>query len=407
MTAAPLSPRDRWTLAGGGLAVSLAVLIIVCQPWDLRNAFMIGAPIGRDFASFWLSGRLALQGKLDLLIDLPAYNDVLFHTFDHFATDWLVFSYPPPLLLVLAPLGALPHLPAVLIWTAGNLALTAAAVRLLSRDRALPWIACISPASFMMIAFGHFGGALGFLATYALVRADRRPALAGVCLALLALKPQFAVSLAVLLVLTGGWRVVLFALPAGVAVIGLSVFAFGVQPWVNFVAWTIPFQNQVMANIPAKAFWMMSVYTTACMVGLPQWAAWALQIPYSAAVMAGAAWLLVRHGRTPATVALALFAIILALPYSAIYDLALAAPALTVALFAERAGATDPPLAGGPAVALWLAPAFAIPFGLMALPIVPAIIATMLLVAVLHRCGWPGPRDASPGLRHRAAGTGA
>jgi hypothetical protein len=143
------------------------------------------------------------------------------------------------------------------------------------------------------------------------------------------------------------------------------------------------------------------------MAGLPRWAAWALQIPYSILVMAGAAWLLIRNGRTPTTVALGLFAIILALPYSAIYDLALVAPALTVAMFAEQPREADAPLAGGPAVALWLAPAFAIPFGLMALPIVPATIAVMLLVALAYACGWRGTRDAAAGLRHRAAGTGA
>jgi hypothetical protein len=405
VTDAAPSHRDRWSLAGGGLVASLAVLILVCHPWDLRNAFMIGAPVGRDFANFWLAGRLALEGRLDLLVDLPGYNALLFHVFDHFATDWLAFSYPPTALLFLAPFGALPHLPAVLLWTAANLALMAGAIRLLSADRALPWIVCISPGAFMMVAFGHFGGALGFLATYALTGADRRPALAGICLALLGVKPQFAASLAVLLLLTGGWRVVAYAVPASAALVAASVVAFGIQPWLNFFEWTIPFQNRVMANIPDKAFWMMSVYTTARMAGLPQWAAWALQVPYSAAVMAGAVFLLLRKRHARATIALALFAAIAALPYAAIYDLAVTAPALAVAMLAGRPG--EPGLAPGwAAVALWLAPAFAIPFGLMGLPIVPAIIALMVLIGLLHQCGLPGSAGVGAvGLRPDPAET--
>jgi hypothetical protein len=143
--AAPaVAARDRRILVGGGVAVTLFILVVVCRPWDLHDALMIGAPIGRDFANFWIGGVLALKGRLDLLVDIDGYNELIFQTFHHNPRG-LVFSYPPHILLFLVPFGALPHLVSVLSWSAGNLWLAARAVRLVSDERGLPWVAVLSP----------------------------------------------------------------------------------------------------------------------------------------------------------------------------------------------------------------------------------------------------------------------
>jgi alpha-1,2-mannosyltransferase len=387
MTSAEPSRRDFWLLVSGGAVVSLFMLVLICRPWDLENAFMIGAPIGRDFSNFWLTARLAIEGKLDLLVDIAGYNELLLsRTFHHDPNDWLVFSYPPHILPFLVPFGALPFGPAVVLWTLANLTLMACTVRLLSAERGLPWAACLSPAAFMMAAFGHFGGALAYLATYTLVRAERRPAAAGCCLALVSVKPQLAASLALFLILVGRWRVVLWAVPATAGLVSLSVLAFGIKPWLNFFDWTVPFHARMFANLSVNAFWMMSVYTAAVIGGLPRWTAWAFQLAFSIVVMGTAIFLFIRKGKNPRTVALGLFAAVAALPYSAIYDLAIVMPALTVALFAEQSGEDRPLLSQGLAAALWLAPSFAIALGLVGLPIVPAIIAATLLVALFGQC---------------------
>jgi hypothetical protein len=400
-----ITPRDRRVLVGVGAALFLFVYIVDCRPWDLENALMIGAPVGRDFVNFWLGGKLALEGRLDLLADFDGYN-VLIHQLFHHNAGGLVFSYPPHILLFVAPFGALPFLPAVLLWSALNLALIAGAVRLLDPDRELTWAACLSPAALVMVAVGHFGGALAFLAVLILTRGSRQPVLAGCCLALISVKPQFAASFGLFLLLIGQWRTVLVAAPATAGLVGLSVLAFGIQPWLNFVQWTLPFHARILSDFQPAAFQTaIAIYTTARMIGLGHGAAWVLQLAYGLPLLAAAVLLFRRHGPEGRTIALGLLAVILLLPYSAVHDLAIAAPALTVALFAAPSG-TDRPLFGlGAANALWLAPALAIPLGQLELPLVAIVVSVTVAVAASGQL-WPPP-DRSPsvlGTRSAAAG---
>src|SRR5712671_3908966 len=91
-----------------------------------------------------------------------------------------------------------------------------------------------------------FGG-FAFLAIYVLTRTDARPHIAGMCLALMSVKPQLALVFGIFLLFTGRWRAMLWSLPATACLIGLSVAAFGVKPWVNFVEWTMPFHAKVFS----------------------------------------------------------------------------------------------------------------------------------------------------------------
>jgi hypothetical protein len=395
-----LTVRDRWLLGAGGVAVTLFILIVVGRPWDLHDALMIGAPIGRDFPNFWIGGVLALKGKLDLLTDFDGYNELIFQTFHHNQRG-LVFSYPPHILLFLVPFGALPHPLSVVLWSAGNLWLIARAVRLLSEERGLPWVAVLSPAALIMVAMGHFGGAVAFLAIFILTRAGARPIVAGCCLALLTIKPQFAASIGLFLLLAGHWRVLVSGAVATACLVGLSVLAFGIEPWVGFFEWTLPFHARLLTHFQLGAFrTAMSIYTTARMVGLGDGAAKLLQLCFALPVLAATVYLFRRRGADAQTVTLILLDVLLILPYFQYYDLAIAAPALTVALFAPSDGDRTF-LSAAPASALWLAPPFALPAGQVALPIVPVVVAIVLVVALVGQ--FLPRRDAADGPQPGAA----
>lgn len=403
-TATPaVSVRDRRILVGGGVAVTLFILLVVCRPWDLHDALMIGAPIGRDFANFWIGGVLAIKGKLDLLVDFDGYNELVFQTFHHNPRG-LVFSYPPHILLFLVPFGAMWHPLSVLLWSAGNLWLIARAVRLLSDERGLPSVAVLSPAALIMVAMGHFGGALAFLSIFILTRASARPVLAGCCLALLTVKPQFAASMGLFLLLVGQWRVLVSGAVATAGLVGLSVLAFGIQPWIGFFEWTLPFHAQLLTHFQVGAFrTAMSIYTTARMEGLGDGVAKILQLAFALPVLAASVHLFRRRGADAQTVTLTLLGVLLILPYTAIHDLAIVAPSLTVALFAAVAAHDRPFLSLAPASALWLAPPFAVPFGQLALPIVPVVVAIVLVVALVGQ--FRPQRDPAAGLHPGAAAT--
>src|SRR5205807_135098 len=191
------------------------VVVAMCQPWDLTDHFMVGAPFGRDFVNYWMGGRLALDARLDVLTDLHAYNALIAARFGHTAEDFFVFSYPPTLLPFLVPFGALPYLPALIAWTAINLALLAWSVRLITADPRPMVAACLSPAALTMVAYGHFGGAMAALAILALTRGARQPVLAGLCLALMTIKPQLAAAIGLLMLLLAQWRAGARAAAAG------------------------------------------------------------------------------------------------------------------------------------------------------------------------------------------------
>jgi hypothetical protein len=184
---------------------------------------------------------------------------------------------------------------------------------------------------------------------------------------------------------------VMWSVPATLILVAASVAAFGVQPWINFIEWTVPFHARLLSDFNIELLrTAISVYAGLSMGGLPGWAAQVAQYAFSIAVFWRAAVLFRRDGADARTIALALFALIATLPYYNAYDLAIVAPALALALFDPRA-----PLLGPiPAAALWLAPIFALPLGIMALPVVPAIVAATLLLALF--AGSQGSRQPAP-----------
>ena len=380
MSTPDVAQRDRWILVAIGVAVVVGVVVTVCRPWDLQNGLMIGAPVGRDFANFWLGGRLALDGNFPLLIDVAGYNELFSRTFDHNPAESFIYSYPPHSLLFVAPFAALPFTPAVYLWTALNLFGIERAVRLLGGNASLAVTACLSPAVLTMVVFGHFGGALAWLAVYALLRAETRPMLASVCLALISVKPQLALVLGIILILTGRWRAVAWSVPATLSIVALSVAAFGIEPWRNFVTWIVPFHARLVADFSIEGLrTVISVYAGARLSGLPGLPAQLLQYAFSLVVLARAVILFRRQGANARTVTLAVLAGLAALPYFNSYDLAIAAPALTLALF-DREEA--PLLPFVPAVVLWLLPIFSIPVGLLEIPAIPLLFNAVLLLAL-------------------------
>ncbi len=226
-----LSVRDR-AILGVGAAVSLLAWLAM-RPWDFQG-WMIGAPLGRDYVNFWLAPRLVLAGQGAMLTDLPAYAETVMGLFGLRRDPMLLFSYPPHTLFLLAPFSALPFIPAVLVWTAVNLACLALATRLVIRRTlggAMLWAVCLSPSAVAMMMYGHFGGILALAATLVLFEAERRPVVAGIGLAVLSVKPQFACALGVMLLGAGYWRCLLAGAAVTFVLVALSAATFGVAVW--------------------------------------------------------------------------------------------------------------------------------------------------------------------------------
>ena len=222
--------RQLWTVGG---AVGLFTLVVAAG-----NAFQsperrLGLDaFGQDFMAFYSAGKLALAGRGSELYDFVALAQAQHAIADRagvtMAATVAPWWNPPHVALAFAPLAMLPLRAALLVWTLVGLACLAAATVLLSRivGEASPlrrhrWLApaliVACPATLQAIGHGQNTLVSMLLMTLVVLAWRARAAMpAGVACALLFYKPQLAAIVAVGLVATLGWRVVVGLLIGGI-----------------------------------------------------------------------------------------------------------------------------------------------------------------------------------------------
>lgn len=385
----PTRQRRQLAVHAGGGVVSAASWLLMA-PWNIHG-WMIGAPLGRDFVNFWMAPRLVLAGKGALLIDLPAYSEAIRATFGLTRDPGLLFVYPPHALLLFAPFAALPFLPAVLLWTAANLAGLALATRLLlggAPAGGAILAACLSPPAVAMMMYGHFGGLLALATTVAVIEAERRPVLAGLCLAFLSTKPQFACAIGLMLLFAGRWRCLFVGGAASLALAAVSVGLFGIEVWQRFVMITMPMQSAFVTQFDAKMIeTAVTAYFAARYSGLPGPAAWAIQGIVSIMSLAFAVAALRRGAREPGALLVVILGALVMQPYVSHYDLAIAAPALTLVMLGREPGAAPV------TVAAWLLTPLARVLIVFDMPILGVLVPGALIAQGLRLFGPDGAAE--------------
>jgi len=226
-----------------GVALALVVFLSFCVMWvQWQMAAPRIAKVSGDFVSFWTAGKLALAGHAaDAYREVPHFFEQLALHGDPFNWGYLAFFYPPFFLLVCAGFALLGYFPALCLWlttTCAGYAVTMRALLPKGCRGALPlWALFLGyPAVLVNAGFGQNAFLSTALLGGAAVWLDRRPELAGVCLGLLAYKPQLGIFVPLALAAAGRWRC--FA-AAGATVLVLAVaatLAFGTSIWPVFLA---------------------------------------------------------------------------------------------------------------------------------------------------------------------------
>ncbi len=295
------------------------VLWLVTAPGGVRPD---GSPVGSDFVLFHAAGRLALRGAL-----ASAYDGAAISAVEQAAVpgESLVYlwRYPPPLALLLLPLGALPYFVAYALWSCAGLAAFVGGVRRLLRGRDGLLLALGAPATFVCILHGQTAFLTAAAFAWGLALLERRPMLAGAIFSLLVCKPHFAVLVPVLLLVGGRYRALGGFLGGAAALCGASLVAFGWAPWAEFLR-TGPQMQAFLAQGGISWAKVPSVFIFAMSLHAPQALALALQGAASLAVLATAV-LVWRHGEgfMPLKGAVAVTAALLISPYVVDYDLTL------------------------------------------------------------------------------------
>jgi len=394
--AAAPSQQRLWTLAWTFVLLLAALLFVqdalstTFTPWpSIRGA----AIWGRDFANVWTSGRLTLEGRLDLLYDLKgygAYQDVLFNG----GLRAHNYSYPPPTLLYTWAFGLLPYPLALLSWLLLTGGAFYAAARPYLRDSGLPaWLALIAPATLLNVWAGHYGLLIGALWLGAFHLLPRRPVLAGVLIGLMLVKPHLAILAPLILARRGEWRAFAAAGATVAALVAVSALAFGPDLWRTWLGVTVGVQTAMVDDVGTYFLTMMpTVVPSFTALGLPAGGAWALQILAGGGALAA---LLLHMPRDSRTAGLAGgVATFLVLPYAFNYDMTV--PGLAALLMLARLR-RDPE--GGASFVLLLAfmlPLIVQTFGLLHLP-APALILAALLALMLRQAHLESGAALKPG----------
>jgi hypothetical protein len=244
----------------------------------------MGKPIGADFVALYAAGTLAAHGQASAVYDAAALHAeerrIVGADIEAFP-----FVYPPSLLLVLAPLSALPYLAALPVWLVVTFAAFAAVVRRAAPHPVTLWLTLALPATYLNVLQGEAAFLATALLGAALLLLDRRPTAAGVLLGLATVKPLLGLLVPVALIAGGRWRAVAAAIVTAGLVVLACVAAFGLDIVSAFIAGAGAESAEAEAGTLALAR-MHTVFAGARLLGVGVAGAYALQAIVTLAVAA-------------------------------------------------------------------------------------------------------------------------
>ena len=384
-----------WALAHFGVPLIAAVQALVT-----RGVFFGVNIYDRDFANYWVAGRLVLSGEHMLLFPHDAYFS---HLQSIFGPNYQIhsWSYPPHYLLLMWPLGFLGYEAALISFLLVTLAMFAVSAMRFRRAFApgtsvAQTVVALVPFAVMMIAATQNGFLIATFMLVALTFMKSRPWLAGLALALLTMKPQLGLLFAVVVVMDRNWRVLAWTVVCTVALAGLSVLLFGFESWQAYFREVIPYQQSVMTDWYGIFLRMMpSVFGSVRTLELAPATAFAAHWVFAAIALPLLVWLLWKV-RDPLPRAFTLLAgTFLLTPYSFNYDMG--ALSLVAALLAQSLALRSLRLAALCVALVAVLPGVMTALGLAGLPLSPVLLAaavTALAAASLRATEAPVPTPA-------------
>jgi hypothetical protein len=365
----------------GFLLISANVRSAIASPEGISSVSNKGLPW--DFANVWLGGRLALEGRLEVIFDVNAYREELRGMFSP-SMDDSEWSYPPLALLLGVPLATMPLYLAYALWTLLRVALLVLVCRLLG----LPWLGCafllVSPGVLLNVLFGQNGAVTSSLVLAGLWLSTSAPRTSGASFGLLTFKPQLGLLLPVALVAAGRWAALAWAAAAGALLAGLTLLLFGSETWHGFLTVTRPLMLGILDAPFGQGYHANAITFFAFLrsqgAGLPL--AYGLQAVLTLAALAVTVVLWRRPTSDPALRCITMGPLaLLATPYAFAYDMVLVSVA-ALFLFVRNGYRLSPLLA-----IVWIWPVMnnlVARHGIVLAPFI-LLLATALCLADLRR----------------------
>jgi alpha-1,2-mannosyltransferase len=233
--------------------------------WVARG--FIGPNAGRpgiDFSIFWAASHLMLHGSPLLVYEHQAFVKATVTLFGSFANEYsLPWLYPPAFLLGVAPLSLLPLPISYVVFVSASAILFVAATVSVSRldasvsgRRLAAMLVAASPCVFVTAIIGQNSLLTAALAAFAVRWLAGNPVLAGVCVGLLAIKPQMAIVFPFVLVAARAWKAFAAAALTAVSVTAIGVVTCGVQSFRAFLVNASVMRSTTLEH--RQHFWMSS-----------------------------------------------------------------------------------------------------------------------------------------------------
>jgi alpha-1,2-mannosyltransferase len=265
--------------------------------YELSNVSRFGG----DFICFWNAAHRVRHGEITAIYDPGTWHRIL-STNTAVITSW--FVYPPFTLFGLWPLGDATYNEAVLAWSLVPLAFYFALIVLLAKRSGLGaganpacennWsrtqaYAVLIAFSLPFLSANLFTGQTGALIAVFFLGAayfwPTRPILAGICIGLLAIKPQMGLLMPFALMASGQWRVVAAAATTVLSLIVLSTIWLGAAIWTDYLRTIQLFGDFVSRGYAQNQQVVLAPYVSLQGAGMPAALAGLLQVVVSVAIL--------------------------------------------------------------------------------------------------------------------------
>ncbi|GAB5387549.1 MAG: hypothetical protein Alpg2KO_05170 [Alphaproteobacteria bacterium] len=312
------------TIIVAGYCITLVLwLLSMDQLMDSRQQIFAG-----DFLAFWSAGRIWCELGFEQVYRDLAQKAMHAHASAAYP-NVMRFAYPPFALYLFGGLGALPFVPAAFAFIYGTMTMLGVVLhRILGRvDLTMLFLA--APAALWCVLRGQSSFLLAAVFGIAMLCLPRRQVLAGLAIAVLAIKPQLGLLLPIALLAAGFYRAFAAAAIAVLALIGSTLIVFDLAIWERWLfaadaVGRLVNQNGDFIfppNLPA------SIYGTGLMLGTPRLPMLIMHFVVAAIAAGIALWCCwqYRKGKLdwPLAGAVVIAATLLVNPYILIYDLTL------------------------------------------------------------------------------------
>ncbi|MCO5398526.1 glycosyltransferase family 87 protein [Ralstonia soli] len=307
-------------------SVAVVIQILALSVWVVRFYVLEDwtAPmVGFDFAVFWSASRVALEHGAASVFSMQLLQPIevaLWHE-----VNYAPWPYPPTFLLAVLPFGFMPFGKALALYsTLGTCVYGLVVARIARRiDSALRPFLIAFPGVFVALGLGQNSlftvGAAG--AALLLLEADSM--LAGVCIAMLAVKPQFGVLFPLALLCGRYWKELAVSASLTLVFVGATVQLLGFDAWEAFASY-LPQFNRMAVEHGGDSMWigMPTVFAFSRSVGMPVKLAYLVHGFVAAPAVVIMAWLWAKRARFELRATAFVVATLMVQPYIMFYDLA-------------------------------------------------------------------------------------